>query len=877
MATLKTPAWAKVHVVQGAEVARLSLVDHAADVAAVAEALLRQPNTNARLARLAGRRRLDPPTVACLAALVAMHDVGKVNRGFQNKADPQARFRRGPVQPLLALLVGASGGREAVQRAQRAALSDALGVPTLLSWCGGHESLSALLEAVLAHHGDLPEPGVFEPDLWSARDGYDPMEEARRLGAVLPQWFPEAFRAGGEPLPSRPRFCHAFAGLVTLADWLGSDSDVFRFPGDVCAPDRNRDRMALARTWAEDVLVRRHLDPAARRTAAASRDLSFAGLFGVGWAPRPAQAVMAALDLPAYGEMVVLESETGSGKTEAALMHFLRLLAVGAVDGLYFALPTRAAAKQIQRRIYGSLKEILGDAAPPVGLAVPGMVRVDDTEGVPLPGLDVHWPDDADGAGGDRGWASERPKRYLAGAVMVGTIDQLLLGGLKVRHAHLRSGAMLRQLLVIDEVHASDAYMLALLAAVLDQHRAAGGHTLLMSATLGAAARARLTGGRRVRVPPLAAATAEPYPAVHRTAGAAPPVAAGGGPDKAVHVDLHEAVDDLDAPVGLALAAARAGARVLIIRNRVDDAVAVHRALAAADPGLLFSCAGVPAPHHARFAAEDRVRLDEALEAAFGRDAADGVGCIAATTQTAEQSLDLDADLMITDLCPADVLLQRIGRLHRHDRTRPAGCAAPRLIVVAPPVERMAALSDAAGQARGRLLGFGKVYPDLLSLAATRALLTCRPVWRIPAMNRAIVEEATHPEALAALAGRLGGRWPKHREAMWGMDAARRGVATTNAITWEDRLAPWPDRLDERVRTRLGLDSRQADLAASIAGPFGGPARSFAIPGWLAADVPADAPLEAVGRSADGAWRLRYGAVLLRYDATGLHRAEAPE
>ncbi len=71
------------------------------------------------------------------------------------------------------------------------------------------------------------------------------------------------------------------------------------------------------------------------------------------------------------------------------------------------------------------------------------------------------------------------------------------------------------------------------------------------------------------------------------------------------------------------------------------------------------------APHHSRYAKTDRQLLDKAIEAAFGRGGASG-GCVAVATQTVEQSLDIDADLLITDLCPIDVLLQRIGRLHRH-------------------------------------------------------------------------------------------------------------------------------------------------------------------------------------------------------------------
>jgi hypothetical protein len=159
---------------------------------------------------------------------------------------------------------------------------------------------------------------------------------------------------------------------------------------------------------------------------------------------------------------------------------------------MYFALPTRAAARQIHGRIQAALQRLLGDeAARYVTLAVPGYITR-QAEGASLPEPDAHWPDASMEARHDALWASERPKRYLAGWVAVGTIDQVLMAGLRVRHAQLRSGAMLRLLLVVDEVHASDTYMTAILRNVLDQHRRAGGHALLMSATLGSAARARL-------------------------------------------------------------------------------------------------------------------------------------------------------------------------------------------------------------------------------------------------------------------------------------------------------------------------------------------------------------------------------------------------
>ena len=63
-----------------------------------------------------------------------------------------------------------------------------------------------------------------------------------------------------------------------------------------------------------------------------------------------------------------------------------------------------------------------------------------------------------------------------------------MLAALQVKHAHLRGSALSRSLLVIDEVHASDTYMTAVIDRLLRGHLAAGGYALLMSATLGARA-----------------------------------------------------------------------------------------------------------------------------------------------------------------------------------------------------------------------------------------------------------------------------------------------------------------------------------------------------------------------------------------------------
>jgi CRISPR-associated endonuclease/helicase Cas3 len=111
-----------------------------------------------------------------------------------------------------------------------------------------------------------------------------------------------------------------------------------------------------------------------------------------------------------------------------------------------------------------------GRSKPAVALAVPGYIGADGVTGRALPGFEVQWDDDPSDAERRARWAAEHPKRYLAGTIAVGTIDQALLGAITVKHAHMRTACLLRHLLVVDEVHASDAYMEGLLTHLLSLH-----------------------------------------------------------------------------------------------------------------------------------------------------------------------------------------------------------------------------------------------------------------------------------------------------------------------------------------------------------------------------------------------------------------------
>lgn len=871
-----TGFWGKLRQHEdGTVVAWHPLADHCADVAATCEALLERTLLRRRLARLGGLEDLGPVQVSRLAAIAALHDVGKFNVGFQNKAlRPRPSLVAGHVEEACRLFDDAAA-------ADRDRFLGCLPLADLCAW-GEDEAALRLLVAAIGHHGrPLAVSGGHQCTPWQAARGLDPFAGIADLATRLRTWFPEAFFGDdAHLLPSKPSFQHGFAGLVMLADWLGSDTRIFPFaePGE-------GDRMVLARKRARLVLEPMGLDPAASRASLGAAAPGFERVSP--HPPREMQTRVANLPAEASGGLVILEAETGAGKTEAALARFLTLFHAGLVDGMVFALPTRTASTQIHRRVVEAVARAFPEpgSRPPVVLAVPGYLRVDDEDGRRLPGFEVLWSDDPGQRWRHRGWAAESPKRYLAGAIVVGTIDQVLLSTLTVGHAHLRATALLRQLLVVDEVHASDAYMTELLRSVLSYHVTAGGHALLMSATLGSAAAAGLAAAAGAVLGPstVDAASRAPYPLVTcisrggvERLPARPPAS-----DKRVEVVLRPAMEDAEAVAEDALAAARAGAKVIILRNTVAGCLATQQAAErfASESGsshLLFRCAGVPAPHHSRFAKEDREALDLALEAQLGKERPEG-GIVVVATQTIQQSLDLDADLLITDLAPMDVWLQRVGRLHRHRRdSRPEGFERPRVIVLCPADRDVERLIDARGVARGPH-GLGTIYEDLRVIEATWRTLEGAAEISIPAMNRALVEAATHPDALAAVGGAIGGGFARHHEVMTGKRLAEVRLADMNLVDREARFghldedgARFPPReLQGRVQTRLGEGDRLAELPVPLVGPFGGTIRRFTIPAWMARGAGPDAAAGDV-QVEPGRIGFQFGARRYMYDRLGL-------
>lgn len=830
------------------------LVDHCVDVAAVVEGLLALPLWRSRLTRLAGQE-LTPSICARLCVLSVLHDIGKFNLGFQARGCPELGATAGHVEQAIAALFHP--------------IFEPLSV--LNDWGDG---VGDLLLAALGHHGRPygidASASKWNPQLWQSRDGFDPNAGLDDLLSRCRRWYPLAFERDADLLPASASFGHAFAGLVMLADWIGSNPLFFPFRTDI-----GDDRMSFARVRARDILSDMGLDIPLLSRRDRARRAPFARVVPAHRRPRPAQSALMTLPSEPAGSIALLEAETGSGKTEAALAHFVKLFDAGFVDGLFFALPTRSAATQMQRRVLEAVRLALAPA-PTVTLAVPGYYRVDDLDGEKGTQFDVLWPETDDPRWRSRTWAVENSKRFLTGSIVVGTIDQVLLSTLLVDHAHLRATSLLRHLLVVDEVHASDAYMGRVLEHVLQRHLSAGGHALLLSATLGGEMRTRLLSpGLRTSTLRLSEAEATPYPLISYRGSDRRAVAVGGETvERAISIAAVRMQEDFAALAREVLTAALRGAKVLVLRNTVAGCLATQmavegEAVARGCGHLLFRCQGLAAPHHSRFAAADRTALDQALEHHLGPNRSEG-GCIVVATQTAQQSLDIDADVLYTDLCPADVLLQRIGRLHRHLRRRPGGFEGPHVYVLVPLTRDLSAFIQESGEARGPH-GIGTVYDDLRILESTWRLIEAHTLWRIPAMNRLLVERSLHSSVQSDLVAQGGPRWQAHAMALMGRQRGHARLADLNVIDWKRPYAdtPFPTNGEHRIVTRLGEDDRRVRFRDALTSPFGNKVTELTLkPYWIS-------PVDAIDEFAEttdnrDAMTFSYGGKQFLYDRLGL-------
>lgn len=846
----------------------LPLLAHSLDVAVVLRALCDLDGIRRTLAN-STETLLTDEHLDRLATLAMLHDIGKANLGFQDKILQNRPAHVGHVRELAPLF-----GDEKLSRMLLESLPR-----DIRTWFASTGSADSYFWAIFSHHGrPVKFPDINIGNYSDARDKWwrpdssrDPIQAIAEISSFAEEAFPRAFLASVGPLPDEPCFHHRFAGLLMLADWLGSHSHWFPIE-QVTAEDRLIRDLKVA----PELLQAVGLDARPLRPGLMKAGDDFGSRFGL--SPRPLQEVVDRLDPDDPDtHLTVAESETGSGKTEAALNWFCKLFVAGKVDSLYFALPTRVAARELYERIDKTIKSWFPDpdCRPVTLLAVPGYAQIDghsvrrvipDAETANL------WQDDQEARSLERHWAGAMPKRFLAATIAVGTIDQALLSIVQTSHAHLRSVCLDRSLLVVDEVHASDLYTSRLLRSLLAHHLRAGGYAMLLSATLGSRTLSeyvQLTEPDRA-LPDLQTAIKAPYPSLTLSGGQTI-VASSAERTKQVCFDIREWAFDPEKIVDRVLAPAlEAGARVLVVMNTVARAVGMLREVEASraiDDAWLFRCKEQVCAHHGRFAPEDRAFLDGAVSARLGKHSQPGPVLLIGT-QTLEQSLDIDADLLVTDLAPSDVLLQRVGRLHRHDRKRPLGYDSACCIVLVPDRDLETALTGRGEvSADFKRIGYGSVYEDLRSLELTYRSLIEKPEVLIPDDNRLLVEMATHPEALSSLSGE---RWAEHRNLICGKGLAKAITANTITNMFDQYFGQVEfAEAGRAVATRLGADQLDLPLDRPVMSPFANTLSHMLIPGHMAPRELKDG-LVKVEEEGGGTITLRCEERYYRYSKYGL-------
>lgn len=633
-----------------------SLLGHLLDVGLVAEVLLQMPQHATLLADFSEITRCSREEVSVvITLLVAAHDIGKASPAFQQKWPPGV-----PAQLREERLFGRypdvfHGEASAVY------LYDWLAEK---GWKKRFRAMAA--NAVGVHHGHLLRNGFWLDAVYDYRALARDTKPWHGLRLQLLADLETAF--GKWPNLHTPRSAPPaklwvqLAGLTTIADWIGSGLSLQPPITDVNAYVRARRSDVSEHLhnigWAQP--VKWWLTPAKPESFA-----SWFTSFGAQFTPRPLQLAteQAARVQAGRPSLTIIEAPMGEGKTEAA---FYLLTQSVDTSGAYIALPTQATSDALFDRLE---KYVAEHAKEPMYVALAhssarlskGLQRVEThAEGVAATADQARW------------FSSGR--KDLLARLGVGTVDQALLGVVPVKHHFVRLTALANKVVVLDEVHAYDTYTSGLIEKLVRWLAALGTTVVLMSATLPDAVRQRLANayaqGLGIPEPEL---EAQPYPRLTKvTAENTRAISFSATPGRERTVQLVGAPYTVDQLAEFVLTLPCKGA-IGVIVNTVQRAQELYQAVRA-KRNLVHLI-------HARLPLHVRKEREAQLLTMFGSGSRGERTGIVIATQVIEQSLDIDFDVLLTDLAPVDLILQRAGRLHRHDRIERGAFLTPKLYV----------------------------------------------------------------------------------------------------------------------------------------------------------------------------------------------------
>ncbi len=615
------------------------LVYHCLDVAAVGKKLLEshQGITSffCEIFELSPEELLN-----WLPFLLALHDIGKFSDGFQQ------------LVPELAKNLGRSKSKKTYPIRH-----DPLG---FILWDiikknfpeKIQESISNTAPAIFGHHGK-PVSSKDDRSLFSEENENNAKEFIQNLKGM--------FLVNLEEIPKIDRkWTWWLAGFVSMCDWLGSDQTFFKFYGEEIPLETYWNKIAMPSAKAA-------LKASGLRDASPSDSKHFGDLFPRIDYPTPLQEKLCAIPLENEPQLFILEDVTGAGKTEAALMLAHRLMVKGLGEGIYIGLPTMATSDAMYERVASVYRQFFSKESMPSLVLAHGARDQNETflNSIMTNRLDK---EELSTAAFCNYWVSNNRKKALLADFGVGTIDQALLAILQTKYQCLRLWGLRHKILILDEVHASDAYMHELTCALLRFHRASGGSAILLSATLPKKMKVDLVQsfyGRKRAPESVKKIVSKDYPLLTSWSNIS-----------GINETKVETRDSLKRTLQWSIYPDRKqllqqlleklnnGQCAAWICNTVTDAIALY------NEAIQSNLAVKSILFHARFAMGDRLEIQANVMQRFGPDSRDETraGKLVIATQVIEQSLDLDFDWMVSDLAPIDLLIQRAGRLRRHVR-----------------------------------------------------------------------------------------------------------------------------------------------------------------------------------------------------------------
>ena len=682
--------------------------------------------------------------------LVGAHDVGKADRWFQNKDPKQSAKLR---NLGLELPQWKADQPDAYKRFRHEVRSREWLQHHLKERAWKSRAFNVVAKAIVGHHGD-----------WAPKNFYTDEEDAvwpqmrDELGAFL--W--DVLRP--EPV-ALPEFPHATAAgvklsaYVILSDWIASNDQLFLFK-DLQKWEEPDQYFAAACELARAVVKQLQLDAPLESVSATKPTLAEvwpSAHFKHMEKPRPLQTLLDERREQLKPGLSIIEAPTGEGKTEAAIYLAQLWNSEGAGRGTFFALPTQATSNAMFERYADFLKvRKKGSQARLLhGMAwLREDVKLKNVE--VLPQIDAQNRDEQKRAKEQARIARDwfRPsRRALLGEEGVGTVDQALLCALRVKFGTLRLLGLSQKTLIVDECHAYDEFMSEILERLLQWCRALEINVILLSATLAYDQKMKLVRAYAGDDGDLnALETAQPQSAAYPLLTFAPRGEAAFAleckADKERARELKIKVksgllEDFAGTAKLAAQTVAGGGCLCVLANTVRGAQEIFRELETLKAaGALRDDCGL-CLFHARFPAKKRAKIEKRVGRVFGpKSKIKGKEwrppcAILVATQVVEQSLDVDFDCFISQIAPVDLLLQRAGRLWRHQRAGRPG-KFPTLIVLTPP----------AGE--WDFGASGHVYhPEILlrTLAIVNRGEAEKRQWKLPQDYRKLVEDCYRRDA----------------------------------------------------------------------------------------------------------------------------------